>query len=355
MSFNVLPTINIPALGEHAKPTTASNSGKRLFCALVFCLSSLSCADTSDASASAQSAAEVSPAAQPATAAPAPQFAAPIPSHISVQNGDTIEYAAVHVTKPRATLVFENGLMLELTTWQSVAHELADCCDLLFYNRPGVGRSETDQDQVTPQQSAARLQHLLQSQQMSPPYILVGHSLGGQYAQVFAYHYPQQVAGIVLVDALPLGVMKPADKFPWYTRAGLWLGASSAIRAEIASSDSMSRLLLANPGYFHKPMVRLVAQTATPQSKSAGLLKNLWNGVIYAEDFGVWAQDPDEAERRMAGIYPQAEVRTLVANHRMQEQYPSTVVAAIFSVINQQQPTANNLSNNATSNSASRK
>ena len=80
------------------------------------------------------------------------------------------------VAKPRATLVFENGLMLDLKTWEDVAQRLNNCCDLLFYNRPGVGRSESEQDQLSPERSAARLQQLLQQQKLAPPYVLIGHS-----------------------------------------------------------------------------------------------------------------------------------------------------------------------------------
>jgi hypothetical protein len=61
-------------------------------------------------------------------------------------------------------LIFENGLMLDLKTWEGVAKGLNNCCDLLFYNRPGVGRSESEQAALSPGLSAARLQHLIQQQ-----------------------------------------------------------------------------------------------------------------------------------------------------------------------------------------------
>lgn len=256
-----------------------------------------------------------------------------LPTNITDIAGEKIEYADLRVAKPRATLIFENGLMLDLKTWQGVAQGLNNCCNLLLYNRPGVGRSESEQDQLSPELSAARLQQLIQQQKLSPPYVLIGHSLGGQYAQVFTKTYPQQVDALLLVDALPLGLVKPVTEFPWYTRAGLWTFASKATRQEIANIDRMGHYLLQDPASFSKPMIRLVTQTAAPQPKSAGLIKNLWNGVIYAEDFGVWALDPEAAEHRMSTVYPQAEVRTIVADHRVQEQIPGVVVEAIFSLI----------------------
>ena len=44
------------------------------------------------------------------------------------------------------------------------------------------------------------LRRNLKHKGLSPPYILVGHSLGGLYMQLFARRYPQEVSGIVLVD-----------------------------------------------------------------------------------------------------------------------------------------------------------
>jgi pimeloyl-ACP methyl ester carboxylesterase len=294
-------------------------SGRRFVCLLALWLTTISCSSALDAPP------------QKAQAQPAPL----LQPKITDLAGEKIEYAALRVAKPRATLIFENGLMLDLKTWEGVAKGLNNCCDLLFYNRPGVGRSESEQAALSPALSAARLQHLIQQQKLSPPYVLIGHSLGGQYAQVFTKHFPQQVDALLLVDALPLGLVKPATEFPWYTRAGLWVFAPKATRQEIANINSMSQYLLQHPATFSKPMIRLVTQTATPQPKSAGLVKNLWNGVIYAEDFGVWALDPEVAEKRMGTIYPQAEVRAIVANHRVQEQIPGAVVDAILSLIPQ--------------------
>lgn len=296
-------------------------SGRRFVCLLALWLTTISCSSALDTSP------------QNAQTQPAPLLQA----KITDLAGDKIEYVALRVAKPRATLVFENGLMLDLKTWEVVAQRLNNCCDLLFYNRPGVGRSESEQDQLSPERSAARLQQLLQHQKLAPPYVLIGHSLGGQYAQVFTKHFPQQVDALLLVDALPLGLVKPVADFPWYTRAGLWVLAPKATRQEIANINSMGQYLLQDPVSFSKPVIRLVTQTATPQPKSAGLVKNLWNGVIYAEDFGVWALDPEAAEHRMGAVYPQAEVRALVANHRVQEQMPGVVVEAIFSLISQHQ------------------
>jgi pimeloyl-ACP methyl ester carboxylesterase len=47
---------------------------------------------------------------------------------------------------------------------------------------------------------AADLEAVLKAANLTPPYILVGHSLGGAIVQVFAHRYPNEIAGLVLVD-----------------------------------------------------------------------------------------------------------------------------------------------------------
>ncbi len=249
--------------------------------------------------------------------------------------GRQVEYWASHAPQARASLVFENGLMLPLTTWQAVASALAHCCNMLAYNRAGVGRSTLPDQPQAAHQVAGDLLALLQSQGMRPPYILVGHSLGGQFAQLFASHYPDLVGGMVLVDALPVGTVKPVAEFPWFTRLGLWLFAPEQARREIDAIHPMGEALLAGARLEGKPIVRLVAQSNAP--KPEGLVKDLLKGVVLAGDFDVWAVDPDEAEVRMDALYPQSIVRPVQAHHRVQEVAPEVVIEAIQQVMEKAQ------------------
>ncbi len=269
-------------------------------------------------------------AAEPLAPGPGPALST---TRLAGIDGRQVEYWASRAPQARASLVFENGLMLPLTTWQAVASGLAESCNMLAYNRPGVGRSQLPGDPQGADQAAGDLLALLQSQGLAPPYILVGHSLGGQYAQLFASQYPDLVGGMVLVDALPVGVVKPAAQFPWFTRLGLWLFAPKYARREIGSIHPMGETLLAGSRLQGKPIVRLVAQSTA--SKPEGLIRDLLKGVILAEDFGVWAVDPDEAEARMGTLYPQSIVKTVQAHHRVQEVAPDVVIDAIRQVMQQ--------------------
>ena len=245
----------------------------------------------------------------------------------------TIESAEHRIPNAKATIVFENGLLLDLSTWKAVAAGLKQCCNLLFYNRPGVGRSTRGDTEISPESESSRLYQLLKERELPPPYILVGHSLGGQYVQAYTKRYPEQVDGLVLVDALPLGVAKPYHEFPWFTRVGLWIFASKTARQEIANIEPMGKYVLENPDFYNEPMIRIIAQSSPQQHKPQGLIKDLLRGVIYAENFGVWAMDPEIAEARMSSFYPHAEVRSRPANHRIQEQYPEVVIEAVLSLV----------------------
>ena len=97
-------------------------------------------------------------------------------------------------------VVFEAGLGLRLATWGSVVSDVADFAPVVAYDRAGVGQSEPDGEQPTPRHVAENLHALLEQVGAEPPYVLVGHSLGGLLIRMFVGMYPEDVAGLVYVD-----------------------------------------------------------------------------------------------------------------------------------------------------------
>jgi pimeloyl-ACP methyl ester carboxylesterase len=99
------------------------------------------------------------------------------------------------------TVVLEAGASVHGVAWTRVQDEVAKFARVCSYDRAGLGWSDSVPEQLSPQQVAEMLHALLANGGEQPPYLLVGHSLGGIYVRAFAALYPQDVAGMVLVDS----------------------------------------------------------------------------------------------------------------------------------------------------------
>ena len=97
-------------------------------------------------------------------------------------------------------LVFENGMGMGLGNWDTIIGELSKVAPVFAYDRAGVEKSDKTYQMPTPQRVAQNLKALMNSLNISPPYVLVGHSMGGVYVRGFAGLYPDEVAGLVFID-----------------------------------------------------------------------------------------------------------------------------------------------------------
>ncbi len=98
------------------------------------------------------------------------------------------------------TIVLEAGSGADSSTWAAVHDELAATTRTCAYDRAGRGRSDPRAAR-TLRDAAIDLRVLLATAGADPPFVVVGHSLGGAYGRVFAAAYRADVAGLVLVDA----------------------------------------------------------------------------------------------------------------------------------------------------------
>lgn len=99
------------------------------------------------------------------------------------------------------TVVFESGLGDSSTSWNEIQPEIARTNRVCSYDRAGRLWSDRRQEPVTAVGIATKLHKLLGTASEAPPYVMVGHSLGGALIMVFADQYPLDVAGAVLVDS----------------------------------------------------------------------------------------------------------------------------------------------------------
>ncbi|MEI8301605.1 MAG: alpha/beta hydrolase, partial [Chlamydiota bacterium] len=85
--------------------------------------------------------------------------------------------------------------------WALVQPELAKLTKVCSYDRAGYGWSEESSKSATSQNAVEDLHTLLQKAKIPTPYILVGHSFGGLNMRLYASYYPDEVAGMVLVES----------------------------------------------------------------------------------------------------------------------------------------------------------
>ena len=100
------------------------------------------------------------------------------------------------------SVVMDSGLGGTVLDWQLVQPEVAKFARVCTYDRAGMGWSDPRDQPRTSQQIVKELHTLLgNAGVVEGPYVLVGHSFGGTNMQVYASHYPDEVAGMVLVDS----------------------------------------------------------------------------------------------------------------------------------------------------------
>ena len=91
--------------------------------------------------------------------------------------------------------------------WSRVQPEAAKTTRVCTYDRAGMGYSEAGPLPRTAEHFAKELHTLLQHAAIPGPYVLVGHSMGGAPARVFAHAYAAEVAGVVLIESMNPGAV----------------------------------------------------------------------------------------------------------------------------------------------------
>ncbi|MDF2745058.1 MAG: alpha/beta hydrolase fold protein, partial [Actinomycetia bacterium] len=158
------------------------------------------------------------------------------------------------------TVVLANGLGGVSAGWARITAPVAATTRVCAYDRAGQGWSDEAASPQDGVESAEDLHTLLAAAGEHGPFVLVGHSTGGTYAMTYAARYPEQVAGLVLLDS-----SSPEQ----FTRMPAYPGQYAMMRRMYGLLPTLSRLGLGQiPTTSHLPAAdaaKVTAVTSAPQ------------------------------------------------------------------------------------------
>ncbi|MFD2445025.1 alpha/beta fold hydrolase [Bacillus sp. CGMCC 1.16607] len=130
----------------------------------------------------------------------------PVGKFVDVGNYQLHMYAIGKKTDlPTILLESGSGTPSSVSDWKEIQPDLAKITRVISYDRAGYGWSDQAHNDRTSEQIVKDLHKMLEISGERGPYILVGHSFGGFNMQLFAHRYPDEVAGIVLLDTSLIG------------------------------------------------------------------------------------------------------------------------------------------------------
>jgi pimeloyl-ACP methyl ester carboxylesterase len=111
-------------------------------------------------------------------------------------------------------VILQAGAGGDSTAWHTVQPAIAEKTTVCSYDRAGRGASDNPRAPQDASAIATDLHALLAAADLTGPYVFVGHSSGGPYLRVYADAYPEDVAGLVLIDPQPATAFTALPEYP---------------------------------------------------------------------------------------------------------------------------------------------
>ena len=214
------------------------------------------------------------------------------------------------------TAVLESGLADSLESWRRVQPGIARFARVCSYDPAGYGYSDPGPMPRTSDRIASELHTALRSAGEKLPYVLVRHSFGGYNIRVFNGKYPDEVAGLVLVDATQ------EDQYRLLPRAWIDGGAAMRRRAERQAFWASLYIGLGLARSHDKPLVVLTAGRTLDASLKAMLSEQDQNAYE-----NTWVND---LQLRLAHLSTRGR-RIMIpdSGHDMPTDRPDAIVTAV--------------------------
>jgi pimeloyl-ACP methyl ester carboxylesterase len=255
------------------------------------------------------------------------------------------------------TVVLESGLGDTYVSWYKVQPQIAKFTRVCSYDRAGLGYSDPSSQPRTSKNIAEELHALLHSAGIAPPYVLVGHSMGGFDVRLYASLYRGEVAGIVLVDSshpnqrnrLPAGIGTTegsAQREAEFIEYTMPFGIPRLLG--LCDDDPIERAAECNPHSAREMVAEMKALAeSAAQTAASGSLGDLPLAVVSRDPDRPSADLPAELAKPSNDAWEKMQeelahlstrgTQTIAKNsgHYIQIDQPEAVVEAIRNVVSQ--------------------
>jgi len=180
------------------------------------------------------------------------------------------------------TILLEAGLMSTVLSWSELQRALAGSFRVVSYDRAGLGWSDLGPMPRTADRIVHELHTLLERAAIPPPYVLVGHSFGGLTMPLFAARFPDEVAGMVLVDPVAPSEWNPPSAHDLkLTRIGAKVCRRAALLARFGLIRFVAFLLTSGVKKLAGYLVRLISRGTPAES---GSVSSPWFSALPANE-----------------------------------------------------------------------
>jgi pimeloyl-ACP methyl ester carboxylesterase len=186
-------------------------------------------------------------------------------------------------------IILEAGIAASSLSWSVLQPQLAAFTTTYSYDRAGLGWSTSTGRQCRLSQMADELHEWIKAVQLPRPYVFAGHSYAAYILRVYAQRFPDEVAGMILIDPLtPEEWIQPDRKQRWQIRRAVWFCRAGAVVSALGvlrfclwllqrGNNAIPRRVLSSFGASAKDTVeRILGELAKLPPPTVRLIRERW-------------------------------------------------------------------------------